>query len=201
MPISDRGIFRRSLTGCIAGRQPALRRLPSLVVTPEKRYGRQPALGRPPSPPVRAVGFTLIEILVVTVILGIALALAAANLMPDERQAARRETDRVALALEQARDAAVLGGNATAVSIEGEHVAHWTRANDVWQADTASSSAVTTTEVAALTVGGTPAAANERIAFLPEGVGVPFEMRLSYHGIASIVRGDALGNVHIDYAP
>jgi general secretion pathway protein H len=199
MPISDRGIFRRPLTGCIVGSRPPLGRPPSLKAG-LTRTRPQPPLGRPPSP-ARVVGFTLIEILVVTVILGIALALAAANLMPDERQAARRETDRVALAFEQARDAAVLGGNATAVSIEGEHVAHWTLANDVWQADTASGSAVTPTEVAALTVGGTPAAANERIAFLPEGVGVPFEMRLSYHGIASIIRGDALGNVRVDYAP
>ena len=40
-------------------------------------------------------GFTLIEVLVVTIILGIALSLAVANLIPDEREKVRIESERV----------------------------------------------------------------------------------------------------------
>ena len=72
--------------------------------------------------PLRAVGFTLIELLVVVAIVGIVVAVAAVNLFPDEKQAARREATAVALAIEHARDTAWFGGLPTAIRFEDGHV-------------------------------------------------------------------------------
>ena len=153
----------------------------------------------------RATGFTLIEVLVVTVIAGIVLALAAANFFPDEQQAARRETGRIALALEQARDAAVFGGTATAVSVEDARVLQWRRDDmNAWQPDNTAQSAISIAQqlaVTSLSIGAAQVANNALVTFLPDGVGVPFELRLSYRGISSAVIGDALGNVRVQFAP
>ena len=153
--------------------------------------------------PQRATGFTLIEILVVTIIAGIVLALAAANFFPDEQQAARRETGRVALALEQARDAAVFGGTATAVSVEDARVLQWRRDDmNAWQPDNTAQPAVSIAPqlaVASLSIGAAHVANNALVTFLPDGVGVPFELRLTYRGIPSAVIGDALGNVRVQF--
>ena len=151
----------------------------------------------------RATGFTLIEILVVTIIAGIVLALAAANFFPDEQQAARRETGRVALALEQARDAAVFGGTATAVSVEDARVLQWRRDDmNAWQPDNTAQPAVSIAPqlaVASLSIGAAHVANNALVTFLPDGVSVPFELRLTYRGIPSAVIGDALGNVRVQF--
>jgi general secretion pathway protein H len=154
--------------------------------------------------PVRAAGFTLIEILAVTVIMGIILVLAAANFFPDDRQVARREVERVALVLEAARDAAVFGGTATAVSVEDNRVLRWRRDDrGSWQPDSSAEqhAVALAPEVAitALSIGAVPAAANSRMAFLPDGVGIPFEMRLAYRGVTSSISGDPLGKVRIEF--
>ena len=169
---------------------------------PSPAYGRG-WRGSDDCRPHRTTGFTLIEVLVVTVIAGIVLALAAANFFPDEQQAARRETGRIALALEQARDAAVFGGTATAVSVEDARVLQWRRDDiNAWQPDNTTKSAVSIAPhltVTALSIGAAQVANNALMTFLPDGVGVPFELRLSYRGIPSAVIGDALGNVRVQF--
>jgi general secretion pathway protein H len=153
---------------------------------------------------VRAAGFTLIEILVITVIMGIIVVLAAANFFPDDRQVARREVERIALALQAARDAAVFGGTATAVSVENNRVLRWLRDDrGAWQPDSAAENhaVALAPEVAitALSIGAAPADANSRMAFLPDGVGIPFEMRLAYRGVTSRISGDPLGKLRIEF--
>ena len=65
----------------------------------------------PPKPATRnpnpCTGFTLVEVLVVMVLVGITLALIGLNLMPDDGRTVRNEAQRLALLLEQARDEAV----------------------------------------------------------------------------------------------
>ena len=153
---------------------------------------------------MRTAGFTLIEILAVTVIMGIILVLAAANFFPDDRQVARREVERVALALESARDAAVFGGTATAVSVEDNRVLRWRRDDrGSWQPDSPAEKQDATlapdVAITALSIGAVPAAANSRMTFLPDGVGIPFEMRLAYRGVSSSISGDPLGKLRIEF--
>ena len=60
--------------------------------------------------PVRPRGFTLIELLVVIVIIGVMVALAAAQLMRSPGEAVRDESEHLALLLQAARDEAILQG-------------------------------------------------------------------------------------------
>lgn len=143
-------------------------------------------------------GFTLIEIMVVTVILGIALALTVANLQPDDRQAAQREGHALILTLQTLQDRAVLGGRALALSFTDQGATIWERdERGDWQEsrqqDEGARKSVLTVE--ALKLGATPAEAGARIVFLPEGVGMPFELTVSLRGHPVLISGDALGNM------
>lgn len=146
------------------------------------------------------VGFTLIEVLVVTVIIGIILALASANYFPDDNQTARREAARLVLAFEQARDKAVLGGSARAVSIAGNRVMFWQPDDkNGWSPDSAADMQPVTLApefaVTGLLLGAARADADAPIVFLPEGVGIPFTLQFVYRGVTGSIGGDALGNV------
>jgi len=84
----------------------------------------------------RAAGFTLVEILVVIVILGIAAGLTIASVAPDERDLAAREARRFAGSLEYAAQRAQFRSELLGVSAAGHSIRYWRRdgANDRWQA-------------------------------------------------------------------
>jgi type II secretion system protein H len=79
-------------------------------------------------------GFTLVEILVVIVVLGIAAALALALVAPDERDVSAREARRFAGALEYAAQRAQWRSEMLGVSASGRVLRYWRRdpANDRW---------------------------------------------------------------------
>ena len=82
-----------------------------------------------------AAGFTLVEILVVIVILGIAAGLALALVEPDERDVSAREARRFAGALEYAAQRAQWRNEMLGVSAGPRAVRYWRRdvPNDRWQ--------------------------------------------------------------------
>lgn len=92
-----------------------------------KRVGTKPDL--PPhlaSCPLRPEsGFTLIELMVVLVIIGIALAMVTLQLMPDNRAALRQESDKLALLLENAQLQAQASGRPLAWSGAASHYYFW----------------------------------------------------------------------------
>jgi general secretion pathway protein H len=143
-----------------------------------------------------AVGFTLIEVLVVVAITGIILAVAAVNLFPDDAQVARRESGQVALAIEQARDAAWFGGRPTSVTIGAGRLNAFRLNGDAWQADPAHELALDSSlRVVSLYVDGQELKPDERLVFLPDGLGIPFRVALQVRGLQWAVEGDAAGGV------
>jgi general secretion pathway protein H len=75
-------------------------------------------------------GFTLIEVLVVLVIIGIMVGLVGVRLMPDDDRVLANEVQRLALLLEQTRDQAVVSGEPIG--------SRWKPALRFWSLDAAS---------------------------------------------------------------
>lgn len=152
---------------------------------------------------LRSSGFTLIEILVVTVILAIVIAMIVPNLFPDEREHARRESERIFLALERARDEAVFGGRTIGVELqEGRLIFLERDPNDTvrWKisgSETLQPLALPR-ELKAIrwSVAGS-AEPNPRLAFLAAGVSVPFRMTLEFPGATRMITGNPLGNMSV----
>jgi general secretion pathway protein H len=63
----------------------------------------------------RSAGFTLLELLVVVVLIGLTTTLVLLNIAPDDRDLVRREADRLAQLVEQARDEAIGTGASLAL--------------------------------------------------------------------------------------
>jgi len=141
-------------------------------------------------------GFTLVEILVVLAITGIVLALVAANLFPDERQVSRRESGELALAVEQARDAAWFGGRPVALGFAEGALKAWRLAGDTWEPDAGHGLRLDASlRVTSLNVDGQPLQEGERLVFLPDGLGTPFRITLEVRGVPWSIDGDAAGAV------
>jgi type II secretion system protein H len=161
-------------------------------------------------------GFTLIEVLVVTIILGIALSLAVANLMPDEREKVRIESERVLVLLEQVRDESAMSGKAIAVEVKDNVMQFFERdqksVETKWLPLAAlNGNAVAAREFASGTIGElymgslSPNSVisndTESIAtFQPAGVAAPFDVKIQSTASAlntQTIRVDALGNVSL----
>jgi general secretion pathway protein H len=140
-------------------------------------------------------GFTLIEVLVVIAVIGVIVAVVAPNLFPGNVEAARREGASVALAIERARDDAWFGGRPTAVSFAEGRMLTWRWANGHWDSDGARDVALGSARVVGLFVDGEPLRPDDRVVFLPDGLGIPFRVALDVRGLPWAVEGDAAGAV------
>jgi general secretion pathway protein H len=142
--------------------------------------------------------FTLVEILVVTAIVGVVLAVAAVNLFPSDAEVAAREAGYVALSLEKARDGAWFGGRPTAVSFGDGRLRHWRLApSRTWEPDAAGDRALGEARVASVIVDGEPLAPDQRLVFLSDGFGVPFRVALEVRGLPRVIEGDAAGSISV----
>ena len=143
-------------------------------------------------------GFTLVEILVVTAIVGVVLAVAAVNLFPSDNEVAAREAAYVALSLERARDGAWFGGRPKAVSFSEATLRHWRLGtNRTWESEAANDRALGEARVSAVLVDGEPLAPSQRLVFLADGFGVPFRVTLDVRGLKRVIEGDAAGSISV----
>jgi general secretion pathway protein H len=167
-------------------------------------FSMNPKLETRNSKPV--AGFTLIEILVVMVIVGLTLALIGLNLMPDDQRVLRNEAQRLALLLEQARDEAVLSSEAIGWSAAEGHYNFWRRDEEgkwvawtqdaLWRERQFSSGVV----LRALRINHNVVPPNERLNFSPAGLGVPFEIDLGFNAARIEIVGDVQGKVTLKEA-
>lgn len=146
-----------------------------------------------------SVGFTLIELLVVTVIIGIGLALALANLQPDDSQAARRDAHALAGHLERIQERALFGGQAIGVTFGADGPQTWQRdAKGEWIAVTVDAN-IRKADIAveALKLGAKVMETDARMVFLPDGMSLPFELIVSRNGHRFLITGDPLGRISV----
>lgn len=155
-------------------------------------------------------GFTLVEIMVVVVIIGIALSIAVSNLFVSNEERVRQEAERTLSLVEKTRDQAVFSGYPIAMRLTESGIEFLERdpnsVEPTWRA-AASDTLRTRTwrdgvRVELSTTSGsgraqTTTADNREqvVTFLPTGVGVPFSLRVFSGDDQRIIDGDALGNV------
>lgn len=81
----------------------------------------------------RQRGFTLLELLVVLVIVGITLGMVSFNAMPDPKQMLQQEAQRIALLLQLARDEAIVRDSPVAFEADPDHYRFLVREENTWQ--------------------------------------------------------------------
>jgi general secretion pathway protein H len=81
----------------------------------------------------RQRGFTLLELLVVLVIVGITLGMVSFNAMPDPKQMLQQEAQRIALLLSLARDEAIVRDRPVAFEADPDSYRFLVREENSWQ--------------------------------------------------------------------
>lgn len=155
-----------------------------------------------------ALGFTLIEILVVCALVAVTLGLAMIKLDPSDSQRLNAAAETLAGRLEAARDEAVIRGETVAFSSDGQGY-------QFWVADTERNAWVTLPDagtvvsgrlaegvvLSAQRVNGRPRPLGERLVFSFSGLVEAFSLTLSAGSTTLDIQADALGRIDIRRAP
>lgn len=81
----------------------------------------------------RSGGFTLLELLVVLVIMGIMLGMVSMKAIPDTKQALLNDGQRIALLLQMAREEAIVRNRPVAFELDSEQYRFYVRGDTSWQ--------------------------------------------------------------------
>ncbi|MHB1237390.1 MAG: GspH/FimT family pseudopilin [Gallionella sp.] len=148
-------------------------------------------------------GFTLLELLVVMVIVGITLGAVAFNAMPSERQALQNEAQKIALLLQSARDEAIVRNRPVAFETDGEGYRFLVRENNAWQPllddDLLRERPFKHPPVIlSLSPPSLEQTSRLRIVFGREPVGIPFVLTLANSDAQVAIRADGIGHFVVE---
>jgi general secretion pathway protein H len=157
-----------------------------------------------PRPLRKATGFTLVELLVVMVIIGITLGLASLNAIPSPRQDLQQEAQRLALLLQLARDEAIVRNRLVAFEANGERYRFMVRGDTGWEPVTRDDLLRergfknAPLQLVLEPAGASAAGENLRITFGREPVDKPFLLTLASGGNAVAIRADGVGHFTVE---
>ena len=148
-------------------------------------------------------GFTLVELLVVMVIIGITLGLATLNALPSPRQDLENEAKRIALLLQLARDEALVRHRLVAFEANGERYRFMVRGDTGWEPVTRDDllrerSFKNPPLRLVLEPSGTGGPDMLRITFGREPVDRPFVLTLASGANAVAIRADGVGHFTVE---
>jgi general secretion pathway protein H len=152
----------------------------------------------------RQRGFTLLELLVVLVIVGIMLGFVTLNALPSGRQALQNEAQRIALLLQLARDEAIVRNRPIAFEVDQYRYRFWILdENNVWQPiDKDDMLREREFQRAPVNLAIDPPMMGQnntpRIVFGREPVDKPFVLSLSIGESTVSIRADGIGNFTVD---
>lgn len=146
--------------------------------------------------------FTLLELLVVLVIVGIMLGAIALNAVPGDKQLVQNEAQRIALLLQLARDEAIVRNRPVAFEADASQYRFLIRQNDSWQALTedailrerAFKRGPLELSIRPAVKEGLPL----RIVFGREPVDKVFVLTLALNGQSASVRADGIGHFKVE---
>lgn len=152
---------------------------------------------------MRQHGFTLLELLVVLVIIGVMLGVVSFNAMPSSRQALQREAQRISLLLQTARDEAIVRNRMVAFEADSERYRFLVRENNQWQPiekdDLLRERPFYRSPINLSINPPLPEYSNPlRITFGREPVDKPFVLTMSIDDISVVIRADGIGHFTVE---
>lgn len=146
-------------------------------------------------------GFTLLELLVVLVIAGLTLGMVSFNAMPSERQVLVKESQRIALLLQLARDEAIVRNRPIAFQADDQGYRFLMREENIWQAltnDDLLRDRSFQRPPVAVAIDPPPPGPLLRVVFGREPVDKPFVLTLSSGDSNVAIRADGIGHFSVD---
>jgi len=149
----------------------------------------------------RRAGFTLVELMVVLVLVGIVLGVVAVNLAPGRQKTLQNEAQRVGLLLQVARDEAIVRNRQMAFEADENGYRFWVRNGQLWQLVTEDDLLrAREFKLSPMSLNLNPPVNSQtlRITFGREPVDKPFVLTLANDGYSAAIRADGICHFTVD---